>query len=371
MFATKVEMKIRLYALKYGDRQSSSTCLVKYTHLSSHSLPVAKRLHLLRDVKQSRLPLLTRLRAFLDGYHSNLDVRSCLEALMFLVHPLRQPLNTGVKSGRSIPTEMAEIPQWRRKIPPSRSRTPMLDLADPDSDMRPSSALAGTASRPPTPKKGLRPKLTSYLSQSGPFASSSKPEPEPEAVSAEYRTQSFPSWVVEDPYPAPSAEQLTNAIMCRLMSRPYDALEPQFNGTLLQIFEAYRHLEDEKRRLQETLAEEMRGRQAERSAMQDTERKFEEEKKTYKAEVKRLELVIANGKRGVAEVALVRQDSLIRRKQMVSPDEGGDDDGKETVFEFLEKTKRFEDPSWSGQRGLFEGTHAFAWTAFTDHEQQQ
>lgn len=141
--------------------------------------------------------------------------------------------------------------------------------------------------------------------------------------------------------------------MCRLMSRPYDALESRFNGTLLQISEAYRNLEDEKRRLQEKLVEEMRERQAERSAMQHTEQKFEEEKKTYKAEVKRLELVIANGKRGVAEVALVRQDSLIRRrKQMVSPDEGGDDDGKETVFEFLEKTKRFEDPSWSGQRGL-------------------
>lgn len=138
--------------------------------------------------------------------------------------------------------------------------------------------------------------------------------------------------------------------MCRLMSQRYDALDTRFNGALLQIFEAYRNLLDQRERLERSLTGEMDIRIAERSAAQRAEQAWEEEKQSYKAEVKRLELVIAQGKRGVAEVALVRQDSLIRRKkQVITPD--NEDDGKETVFEFLEKTKRFEDPAWSGQRG--------------------
>jgi hypothetical protein len=241
-------------------------------------------------------------------------------------------------------TAMADIPQWRLRIPPSRSRTPMLEITEPDQDVR-----SAAPTRPSTPKKGLRPKLSSYLTQSGPFGATSKPEPEP--VFADPPMQIFPSWAVEDTFPNPSAEQLVDTVLCRLMSRPYDALDTRFNGALLQVFEAYRELSDQRDRLERSLTEEMAIREAERSVRENDECKWEEEKQTYKAEVKRLELVIAKGKRGVAEVALVRQDSLIRRrKHATTPDD--EHDGKETVFEFLEKTKRFEDPAWSGQRGM-------------------
>jgi hypothetical protein len=240
---------------------------------------------------------------------------------------------------------MADIPQWRRRIPPSRSRTPLIEVTEPDQDSR-----SAVLTRPSTPKKGLRPKLSSYFPQSGAFGATSKPEPEP--IFAEPPEQSFPSWAVGDTFPNPSAEQLVDTVLCHLMSHPYDALDARFNGMLLQIFEVYRELSDQRDRLEKDLAEERSGRLAERSAMQKVECDWEEEKQTYTAEVKRLELIIANGKRGLAEVALVRQDSLIRRrKQAFTPE--NEDDGKETVFEFLEKTKRFEDPSWSGQRGKF------------------
>lgn len=145
------------------------------------------------------------------------------------------------------------------------------------------------------------------------------------------------------------------------MSDPYEALDSRFNGALLQIFEAHRHLKDEQALLEKQVSEEADARSVERSAMQHAEAKWEEERQTYKAEVKRLELVIARGKRGVAEVALVRQDSLLhRRQQMTTPDD--EDDGKETVFEFLEKTKRFEDPAWSSQRG--KSTSNMSWSVF-------
>lgn len=192
--------------------------------------------------------------------------------------------------------------------------------------------------------------LSSYLAQSGPFATAIKPEPEPISAPSDGPARRFPSWAVEDTFPNPSAEQLTDVVTCRLMSQPYDALDAGFNGTLLQILEAYRDLSDQRDHLEGRLTGEVEIRLADRSAAQQAEILWEEEKRIYKAEVKRLELVIAKGKRGVADVALVRQNSLIRRrKQMTTPDD--EDDGKETVFEFLEKTKRFEDPSWSGQRG--------------------
>jgi hypothetical protein len=238
----------------------------------------------------------------------------------------------------------------------------MSELAELDQDVpRPPSALAASLSnRPATPKRGLRPMLSSYLPQSGPFATASKPEPELTSASSEGPARRFPSWAVEDTFPNPSAEQLTDAVTCRLMSQPYDSLPAGYNGTLLQILEAYRDLSDERDRLESRITEEVESRLAERSATQQAEILWEDERRTFKAEVKRLELVIAKGKRGVAEVALVRQDSLIRRRrQATTPDD--EDDGKETVFEFLEKTKRFEDPSWSGQRGTM--THALWITA--------
>lgn len=238
----------------------------------------------------------------------------------------------------------------------------MLEFTEPDQDARSAATI-----RPSTPKKGLRPKLTSYLSQSGPFGATSKPEPEP--VFAETPIQSFPSWAVEDTFPHPSAEQLMDTILCRLMSQPYDSLNTRFNGGLLQIFEAYRELSDQRARLEKNLAEETAVRKAERSLAQEAEHRWEEEKQTYKAEVKRLELVIAKGKRGVAAVALARQDSLIQRKrQVTTPDD--EYDGKETVFEFLEKTKRFEDPAWSGQRGKLRSTQQliFRLTCGSNHE---
>lgn len=148
-----------------------------------------------------------------------------------------------------------------------------------------------------------------------------------------------------------------DTILRRLMSHPLQGLGPSSNSSLTLIFEEFRHLQDEKDRLERILAEEMESRHVECTRRQQAEYDWEDERKTYKAEVKRLELIIAKGKRGVAEVALARQGSLIRRRKETATLDGVEDtredayDGKETVIEFLEKTKRFEDPAWSSQRG--------------------
>lgn len=246
---------------------------------------------------------------------------------------------------------MAEIQQWRLKIPSARSRTPLPDAADLETDSRPATALGSAPVQPPTPKRGgLRPKLSQYLAHNGPFGSGVKLN-EAEHLPEEFQTV-FPSWPREDPYPDPQPERLMDSIMCRLLADPYDTLDPRFNTALLQIFEAFRNLVDERNKLRAQLTEEVECRSSDKGIMQYAESKWRDERQAYKAEVKRLELIISKGKRGVADVALARQDSILRnRKALVRQDNEPADDGKETVLEFLEKTKLHEDPAWSSQRG--------------------
>lgn len=244
---------------------------------------------------------------------------------------------------------MAEIQQWRRKIPTARSRTPLPDALEVDTESRPATASGAYPALPPTPKRGLRPKLSSYLSQ-GPFGSSAKPSDVEHVL--EGSQLDFPSWPVRESFPSPDPERLIDSIMCRILSDPYDALDPRFNGTLLHIFEAFRNAADGRDRLQVQLDEEVASRSSDKGIMQYAEAKWRDERQAYRAEVRRLELIISKGKRGVADVALARQDSIIRNgKTSTNPELGEGDDGKETVLEFLEKTKRYEDPAWSGQRG--------------------
>ena len=84
-------------------------------------------------------------------------------------------------------------------------------------------------------------------------------------------------------------------------------------------------------------------------ALHHSSQQWQQERQDYKAEVKRLELLLAKGKRGLAEVTLARQDSILRHGKQRSL---SGDDTLETIFEFLEKTKRYEDSAWSSQRGI-------------------
>ena len=232
---------------------------------------------------------------------------------------------------------MTDINQWRRGLP-ARARTPALDFVEHEHDTR-------SASVPPTPRRGVRPKLSSYFTQAGP----GKTDP----LIYEDVGSPLPSWDPGNPFPSPNADSLMESIMCRLMSNPYDPLEPRFNGMLLQIFEEFRNLKDEKESLKAQVELERDGRYADKEEVLSREAKFEEERMEWKAEVKRLELLLAKGKRGLAEVTKARQDSVIRRRRAQfadSSDEAGSR-RKETIVEFLQKSKRYEDKAWSSQRG--------------------
>lgn len=233
---------------------------------------------------------------------------------------------------------MTDIQQWRRMIQPARVRIPAVESEDTDSVLSPT-----------TPRKGLKPKLSSYFTQHSNLSVPSKTDL---AFDEDLFGPNFPKWPTDEPAPSPEADHLIEAIMCRLLADPYRSLDTRFNGMLMQVFESYRNINDEKLLLLSEIQQEAGRLQATEHALRRAKEEWDQERRDYKAEVKRLELLLAKGsKHGLAEVTLARQDSVLRRGKQRNP---SGDETLETIFEFLEKTKRYEDRAWSSQRGSVE-----------------
>jgi hypothetical protein len=235
---------------------------------------------------------------------------------------------------------MADIQQWRRMIQPTRARTPAaLDNDDLD-----------PATNPLTPRRGLKPKISSYFTSHGAGISAAKAEPSISAFHEDVFDPKMPSWAADDPFPQPQAEGLIDSIMCRLLSKPYEPLEPRFNGMLLQIFESFRNLNDQTEQIRLQMEDEVARSRLLEKRLQDASKQWSEERQDFKAEVKRLELLLAKGKRGLAEVTRARQDSIIRQKD-ANRRSRMEDDGLKTIFDFLERTGRNDERAWGNQRG--------------------
>ncbi|QDS71291.1 hypothetical protein FKW77_001281 [Venturia effusa] len=111
-------------------------------------------------------------------------------------------------------------------------------------------------------------------------------------------------------------------------------LSVQNHGPILRVFEAYRVLSDEKEDLETKLAEAVAHNNTTLDTLEGERRRWKEDELAYKAEIKRLEVIIANGKTGLAEVTLARQTSLIRRGNRTTAREwenGGSGDSDVTV----------------------------------------
>ncbi|KAI7368161.1 hypothetical protein KC354_g2870 [Hortaea werneckii] len=237
---------------------------------------------------------------------------------------------------------MADIQQWRRKIQTSRARTPAVQELNDDTD--------GIAT-PVTPKRGLRPKISSYFTKDPCTAATVKADAPTALLDEKTSLCALPTWPDDEPFPSPDVEAVFDSILCRLMAEPYAALEPRLNGALMRLFESHRCINDERLKLQGQLENEMKRGELLYQRLQAAQKQWSDERQDFKAEIKRLELLLAKGKRGVAEVTLAREDSELRRKESVRRSRGIDD-GLETIFEFLEKTRRWEDKAYGSQRGM-------------------
>jgi hypothetical protein len=182
----------------------------------------------------------------------------------------------------------------------------------------------------------LKPKLSAYFNQTSKAAT----------FAEDLSGSQLPKWPFDQMYPVdPKPEEEMDSIMCHLMATPYSHLGVHFNGSLMRIFESYLTLKAEKVRLQTQCEEELATSQILIAKLSMTEKDWEDEKRDYKDEVKRLEVLLSKAsRRGVAEVTLARQESKLRSRYAQK---------KETIFEFLEETAKRPDngTSWSNQRG--------------------
>lgn len=233
---------------------------------------------------------------------------------------------------------MSDVQQWRRMIQPARVRTPAaIDIEDTENL---------TTALPATPKISLKPKFSSYFVSHGSSAITTAKVELPTPPLDDISSPRLPTWSNHDVFPTPNAEGMIDSIMCRLMSDPYSALEPRFNGMLLHIFEAFRNANMEKLDLQAQVHQEMARSRALFKRFHEAQKEWADEREDFKAEVKRLEILLSKGKRGVAEVTLARQDSRLRQKE-ADRRSRADEHGLEVIFDMLEKNKR-----WSSQRGM-------------------
>ncbi|KAK3715578.1 hypothetical protein LTR37_007066 [Vermiconidia calcicola] len=221
---------------------------------------------------------------------------------------------------------MTDIQQWRRMIQPARVRTPATEIEESDA-----------FTSPTTPRKLLKPKFSSYFTHHSTTASTSKFDL---PYGGHLVGPDYPWSSTREQPPPTDIEDLIDTVMCKLFEDPTTGLTARWTPHLMRIFESFRNLKDGQQQLLSTV-------EHDREKLRKMELAWDCERQDYKAEVKRLELILSKGKRGLAEVTLARQDSLLRRGRPENMSRG---ETLETVFEFLEKTKRYEDRAWSSQR---------------------
>ncbi|KAG9675683.1 hypothetical protein KCU99_g3787, partial [Aureobasidium melanogenum] len=232
---------------------------------------------------------------------------------------------------------MADVYQWRRRVQPGFPNT-LLPVGEQD-EAEPDIASGFGSSR-----KKVRPKISSYFSHRGPPShgrsslwSADQRASFKETISSPYQT--WPEGCEPDP------DQIMDSIMRTLIAEPYRPLDVKHNSPLLMIFEGYRNLRDENASLMRKLKYEAETRFASHHELELERQAWHREREEYKAEVKRLELIISKNEEGVAEVVRARQGSLLgreHRRRTASNANLKRDDPRETVFEFLERT-RIED----------------------------
>jgi hypothetical protein len=232
-----------------------------------------------------------------------------------------------------IASDMADVYQWRRRIQPSFSHT-LLPVGEQD-ETEPDIASGFGSTR-----KKVRPKISSYFSRPqgrSSIWSSDQRTSFKETISSPHRT--WPEGC------EPDADQIMDSMMRTLIAEPYRPLDVKHNSPLLLIFEGFRNLRDENASLVRKLKFEVETRFSSHHELELERQRWQQEREEYKAEVKRLELIISKDKEGVAEVMRARRGSLLRaehRRRTTSGANTSSDDPRETVFEFLERT-RIED----------------------------
>lgn len=226
---------------------------------------------------------------------------------------------------------------------PKRVRTPVPRI---EADVKDSLTEAASSSSA-TPKRKLRPKISSYFTHHGPTKSSMKLETVFTDI-GDYDDQhsgTFAETVASQSY-QPEAEQVMDSIMAKLLTYPNRGLGPQHTGSILTILEAYRNILDENRTLAYNCQVATLCRHAMEVNADKSIRGWEAGRANLRSEIQRLELVI-NGKKGFAGDIEARQNNVVDRRSKLSKKRNN----RENVFEFLASSRTEDEDARRSQRG--------------------
>ena len=142
----------------------------------------------------------------------------------------------------------------------------------------------------------------------------------------------------------PDVELPIIALMSRLLANPGKGLSVQDTSLVLRVIESYRELGDKVTSMEEEFLNEKEKTRIATEELQRLEAIRASDEKGFRAEIKRLEMVIAEGKRGMSDLLKARQGSLIRRSR--HPRETSSEDGlgkereAETAQAHLDETEK-------------------------------
>jgi hypothetical protein len=223
---------------------------------------------------------------------------------------------------------MTDIHAWRKRIQPTRSKTLIVeDTGDRHTEH-------GSTSDIPIPRR--RPKLSKYISNYLAITTPVKPE----GFSRNFWDTLGEPIIYE---PKVDSLQVLESISSTLIDSPHKNLPIQQNSSLLHLLEDYRGLRLEKDKIEELLKQTLDG-------FKEAEERWTTEEAEYRAEIRRLELIIARGKQGMTELIRTREHSVIKRKR--THHKSPSDEKLETAYEFLSRDHICQDAMKQGQKGI-------------------
>ncbi|KAK4191668.1 hypothetical protein QBC35DRAFT_294982 [Podospora australis] len=114
----------------------------------------------------------------------------------------------------------------------------------------------------------------------------------------------------------PNLTQMVESLKVVMMEKrnPLESIPPVYNSYVLALLEGFAHLKQQVAKTDQELADLKTLRQMELEQFSGISKEWIEREESYKAEIKRLELVLAKeSKDGVASVTLARHESLVDR----------------------------------------------------------
>jgi hypothetical protein len=200
---------------------------------------------------------------------------------------------------RSHPTEKLG---WRRIYHGSRPETPVasptiaVGFDDTEDNYSEISSEAASTWGKSTPKA---PKLTHYLST---YRALTAPETQEFSFSEPWCLFAPPREPLIDPL------EVMQKIRSHIGHQSWVSLPAEYNNGILRIFEEFRKVSEEKERTLMKMKETL-------DAWESDQEKWDKAEDLYKKEIRRLELLIAQGKSGMSGLITARQGSILRRKQ--------------------------------------------------------